>query len=45
MLDFLIGSFVTIVSLFVGVAITIAVTSNPKKEEVKKNVKGKTLSS
>lgn len=45
MVDFLVGSFVTLVSIFVGVALTIAVNSNPKKEVAKKNVKGKTLSS
>lgn len=45
MVDFLVGSFVTIVSIFLGVALTIAATSNPKKEVAKKNVKGKTLSS
>jgi hypothetical protein len=45
MLEFLAGSFVALVSLFIGVALTIAVTSNPKKEVTKRNDKGKTLSS
>lgn len=45
MIDFLVGSIVTIVSVILGSALTIAVKSSPKKEVTKRNVKGKTLSS
>ena len=44
MIDFILGSVVTLVSVIFGSAITFAIESNSKKE-VAKNVKGKTLSS
>jgi hypothetical protein len=45
MIEFLLGSLVTIMSVILGSALTIALMSNSKKEVAKRNVKGKTLSS
>jgi len=45
MVEYIIGSVVTLVSFIVGAGVATAIKSSPKEEVTKRNVKNKTLPS